>query len=134
MERMQTTKDARAMAHRPARPSRWPRLLVGTVLLWRALCAVAVADSADRVDACLLGELASPGLNRAVRQTFAQSLNRVRLPLVRDFSAHRDTERDVVAWKSTQYGTGSAFHLASDGRCRARLGAVAPAPGAHERS
>jgi hypothetical protein len=72
MEWMKTTKDTRATAHRPARrPSRWPRLLVGTVLLWRALCAVAMADAADRVDARLLGELASPGLNRSVRQTFA---------------------------------------------------------------
>jgi hypothetical protein len=52
------------------REPRWPRLLIGAVLLWRALCVAAVADSAEVLDSRFLSEWSSPGLNRSVRQTF----------------------------------------------------------------
>jgi len=48
----------------------WPKMLIGTVLLWRALCVAAVADSGDVLDSRFLGEWSSPGISRSVRQTF----------------------------------------------------------------
>lgn len=55
-----------------ARPqqARWPRMVVGSVLLWRALCATAFADSPPLADPRFLAEWSSPGLNRSVRLAF----------------------------------------------------------------
>ena len=49
---------------------RWPKLLLGSVLLWRALSAAALAHSGDLIDARYLAEWSSPGLNRSVKLTF----------------------------------------------------------------
>jgi hypothetical protein len=49
---------------------RWPRLLVGAVLLWRTLCVAALANSADLSDSRFPAEWCSPGLNRSVKLTF----------------------------------------------------------------
>ena len=49
---------------------RWPRLLIGAVLLARALCATAVTLSGD-LDSTRLAEWTSPGLGRSVKLVFA---------------------------------------------------------------
>jgi hypothetical protein len=65
------SEGARAMASQPSsRQPRWPRLLIGAVLLWRALCLGAFADSGGVLDARFLSEWSSPGLSRSVKLTF----------------------------------------------------------------
>lgn len=49
---------------------RWPKMLIGAVLLWRALVVGAFADSADVPDPRFLAEWSSPGLNRSVKLAF----------------------------------------------------------------
>jgi len=66
-----TAEAARAIGSQASSPQpRWPRMLIGGVLLWRALCVAAITDSADVLDSRFLGEWSSPGLNRSVRLTF----------------------------------------------------------------
>lgn len=50
---------------------RWPRMLIGAVLLWRTLCVAALGDSPDITGSRLGGDGSSPGLNRSVKLTFA---------------------------------------------------------------
>jgi hypothetical protein len=59
-------------AHRALSPrrQRWPKLLIGAVLLWRA-SATMLAASTDFSDARLVAEWSSPGLSRAARLAFA---------------------------------------------------------------
>jgi hypothetical protein len=59
-------------AHRVtiARRHRWPKLVIGAVLLWR-VSATMLAVSADFSDARLAAEWSSPGLGRAARLAFA---------------------------------------------------------------
>ena len=58
-------------AHRALSPrQRWPKLLIGAVLLWRA-SATTLAASTDFSDARLVAEWSSPGLSRAARLAFA---------------------------------------------------------------
>jgi hypothetical protein len=45
-------------------------MLIGSILLWRAMCAAALADSPNLPDPRLLSEWSSPGLSRSVRLTF----------------------------------------------------------------
>jgi hypothetical protein len=45
-------------------------MLIGGVLLWRALCVAAIADPADLPDSRFVGEWNSPGLTRSVKLTF----------------------------------------------------------------
>ena len=56
-------------------------MLIGAVLLWRALVVGAFADSADVPDPRFLAEWSSPGLNRSVKLTFT-SYNWVRLDAI----------------------------------------------------
>ena len=66
-------EEARATAGQHSwRQPRWPRLLIGAVLLWRALCLGAGADAAGVLDARFVGEWSSPGLNRSVKLAFAR--------------------------------------------------------------
>lgn len=65
------SEEAAAIGNQASsRHSRWPRLLIGAVLLWRALCASAFADSADVPDPRFLAEWSSPGLNRSAKLIF----------------------------------------------------------------
>jgi hypothetical protein len=45
-------------------------LVLGSVLLWRALSVAALTHSADLVDPRYLVEWSSPGLNRSVKLAF----------------------------------------------------------------
>jgi hypothetical protein len=58
-------------------------MLVGAVLLWRALCGAAIADSADLLDPRFVGEWESPGLTRSVKLTFKDHECDTTVPLAR---------------------------------------------------
>lgn len=60
------------MHSRAAGPARqWPKLIVGGVLLWRALNVTALGGAFELPDERFLNEWTSPGINRCVRLTFA---------------------------------------------------------------
>lgn len=46
-------------------------MLIGAVLLWRALSVASLADPAELPDARFHGDWSSPGLNRSVKLAFA---------------------------------------------------------------
>jgi hypothetical protein len=72
MDRTGTAANVPAMRSRAAPlERRWPKLLIGVVLLWRALCVFAVATSANPADFRVVSELSSPGLSRSIKLVFA---------------------------------------------------------------
>ena len=52
---------------------RWPKLIVGGILLWRALNVTALGGALELPDERFMREWSSPGINRCVRLTFSPS-------------------------------------------------------------